>query len=135
MDAAIIHGGDSTYHLEAAISAIHCTSASFEKTDWATILSLYNLLAKRNPSPVVLLNRAIALAYAHSKHEAIEEIKKLAGMQKHYLYNAALGDLYSDTGQAQQAKFYYEAAINQTQSHQEQELLKKKLALTASTNN
>ena len=125
----------SSYHLEAAISSRHCVAHSFEQTDWETIFNLYTLLAERNPSPVVLLNRAIAMSFARSKTEAIEEIKKLSGLQNHYLYNAALGDLYFDTGQSQQAAFFYGAAIKQTHNPQEQELLKKKLALTAIASN
>lgn len=128
-------GSVSAYHLEAAISSMHCAAHSFAQTDWDTIFNLYTVLAERNPSPVVLLNRAIAMSFARTKHEAIEEIKKLAGLQKHYLYNAALGDLYFETGQPQLAKFYYTEAISQTQSPQEQELLKKKLALTACISN
>jgi predicted RNA polymerase sigma factor len=128
-------GSISTYHLEAAISSRHCVADSFEQTDWETILNLYTLLAERNPSPVVLLNRAIAMSFARTKLEAIEEIKKLTGLHKHYLYNAALGDLYFETGQAQQATFFYLAAIKQTNNPQEQELLKKKLAMTTSASN
>ena len=125
----------STYHLEAAISSMHCIANSFEQTDWNAILSMYNLLAERNPSPVVLLNRAIALSFARTRLEAIEEIKKLTGLQNHYLYNAALGDLYFETGQSQLARFYYESASGQTHNPQEQELLKKKLSMTSNTSN
>ena len=125
------HGNTlSTYHIEAAISSMHCTAASFEKTNWESILTMYNLLAQRNPSPVVLLNRAIALSFARSKQEAVDEIKKLTALQNHYLYNAALGDLYIDMGQAQLARTFYETALRQTHNPQEQELLQRKLALT-----
>jgi predicted RNA polymerase sigma factor len=135
LGCASSNGSVSQYHLEAAISSRHCVAESFEKTDWETILNLYTFLADRNPSPVVLLNRALAISFARSKFEAIEEIKKISGLRNHYLYNAALGDLYIWTGQPQLAKLFYAAAIDQTHSPQEKELLKKKLALTASTNN
>jgi predicted RNA polymerase sigma factor len=52
----------STYHLEAAIAAQHCTARSFIDTDWSGILTLYNLLIGPKPSPVYQLNRAIVLA-------------------------------------------------------------------------
>jgi RNA polymerase sigma factor (sigma-70 family) len=125
--------GLSTYHLEAAISSMHCMADSFEQTNWKAILGMYNLLAERKPSPVVLLNRAIALSFAESKQVAIEEIKKLDSLKNHYLYNAALGDLYFDIDKLSEAKAFYETALKQTQSLQERELLKKKLSL-ASTN-
>ena len=121
--------GISNYHLEAAISSMHCFAPSFKQTDWKTILSMYNLLAERKPSPVVLLNRAIALSFAESKRAAITEIRKLDSLQNHYLYNAALGDLYFEIGQITEAITFYERAIKQTHSLQEQELLKKKLNL------
>ena len=120
----------STYHIEAAISSMHCTAASFERTNWESILAMYDLLAQRNPSPVVLLNRAIAVSFARSKQEAIDEIKKLTALQSHYLYNAALGDLYIEMGNAPLAKSFYETALKQTHNPQEQELLQRKLALS-----
>ena len=121
--------GLSTYHLEAAISSMHCSVDSFEQTNWKAILAMYNLMAERKPSPVVLLNRAIALSFAESKQAAIAEIKKLESLQNHYLYNAALGDLYFDIGQVHEARVFYETALQQTHSAQEQELLKKKLSM------
>ncbi len=128
-------GSVSAYHLEAAISSRHCVAENFEQTDWNTIFNLYTVLAERNPSPVVLLNRAIAMSFARGKAVAIEEIKKLTSLQNHYLYNAALGDLYFETGQPQQASLFYLAAIKQTHNPQEQELLKKKLLTTSGTGN
>ncbi len=125
----------STYHLEAAISSMHCMAASFAQTNWKAILGFYNLLTERKPSPVVLLNRAIALSFAESKQAAIAEIKKLGSLQNHYLYNAALGDLYFDIGKTDEAKVYYETALKQTHNPQEHELLNKKLALTSSKPN
>jgi RNA polymerase sigma-70 factor (ECF subfamily) len=120
----------STYHIEAAISSFHCIAPSFEKTEWGKILFLYDNLVLRNPSPIIQLNRAIALAYAVSKQKAIEEIKQILPLQNHYLYNATLGDLYFETGQAALAKAYFEKAIELTYSPQEKELLKNKIGLT-----
>jgi len=66
---------------------------------------------------------------------AIEEIKKLSSLQTHYLFNATLGDLYFQTGHIATARNYYLTAIEQTQSQQEKELLKRKLVLTVIANN
>jgi RNA polymerase sigma-70 factor (ECF subfamily) len=117
----------SSYHLEAAISSFHCTAKNFEATDWKSILLLYDELIKRNQSPVVQLNRAIALGMAQSKEQAIKEVLKITVLQHHYLYNSTLGDLYAELGNQPKALLYYLEAIKQTNSPQEKELLKKKM--------
>jgi RNA polymerase sigma factor (sigma-70 family) len=117
----------SSYHLEAAISSFHCTASSFEATDWKSILMLYNELIKRNQSPIVQLNRAIALGMAQSKEEAVKEVLQITVLQHHYLYNSTLGDLYTELGNQSKALLYYLEAIKQTNSPQEKELLKKKM--------
>ena len=120
----------SSYHIEAAISSLHCQAESFEQTDWERILQLYDALVQRNASPVVQLNRALALGQAKSKEEAIAEILKITTLQDHYLYNAALGDLYLETGDKKKANIYFHAAETRTENVQEKELLKKKMVLT-----
>src|SRR4249919_3875593 len=64
----------SEYHIEAAIVAEHSTAKSFAETNWQRILSMYDLLAKINSSPVVLLNRAIVIGKISGPKKAIEEI-------------------------------------------------------------
>ncbi len=118
----------SRYHLEAAISSIHCLAESFEQTDWKKILSLYDVLLERFPSPIIQLNRAIALAQTGRKQKAIEEIQNITSLQKHYLYHSALGELHAETGEKGKAKAFFENAIELTNSPQEKELLRKKMA-------
>src|SRR4029079_18400044 len=67
----------STYHVLAAISAYHCSAADFESTDWGSILALYDKLLLIDPSPVVMLNRAIAFAKVKGPLKAIEVLKKI----------------------------------------------------------
>lgn len=67
----------SMYHILATISAQHCTAASFETTDWDSILSLYNMLASLDNSPIILLNRAVVLSKTHGVKQALEELYKI----------------------------------------------------------
>src|SRR5262249_48852027 len=64
LDAAIVRGSPGAYQLQAAIAALHARAASFEETDWAQIATLYGALARRAPSPVVEVNRAVAVGMA-----------------------------------------------------------------------
>jgi RNA polymerase sigma factor (sigma-70 family) len=127
-------GGDelSEYHLEAAIVAEHTTAPSFMETNWERILTLYDLLVQMNPSPVVLLNRAIVLSKIENPHKAIEAILRIPRVdeliQSQYLFSATLGELYSELGQQEEAKRLLGRAILLTHSSPEKKLLKKKLS-------
>ena len=121
----------SEYHIEAAIVAEHSFAKSFADTNWELILSLYDHLIHLNPSPVVLLNRAIVMGKLKEAKAAIGEIRSIKDigklMETHYLFSAVLGDLYKQMGNKAQAKNFLEKAINLTDSLAEKKLLKKKL--------
>lgn len=118
----------STYHLEAAIAAIHASAPSFEQTDWKSIYDLYELLYQYQPNPVVALNKAIASAYAVSRQHAIEELKRIKGLEKHHLYFASLGEIYLELDERKSAKDCFEKALYLTTSQKEQQLLRHKIA-------
>ena len=59
----------SEYHLEAGITSLHCAAPTYEKTEWAKILELYDILYRLKPSPIVALNRAIALGKAQGRNK------------------------------------------------------------------
>lgn len=87
----------SEYHLQAGIAAIHCTAPDFASTDWERILSLYDELYRVKPSPVVALNRAVALAHVAGPRaglDAINTMPQRARLENHYLLHAVLGELY-----------------------------------------
>ncbi|HEU4486707.1 MAG TPA: DUF6596 domain-containing protein [Povalibacter sp.] len=112
-DASI--GGDaiSRYHIEAAIAAVHARAENFADTDWAEILRNYDLLAELYPSPVVSLNRIIAVRYAVGAEAAFEEFQRtesLRRMQESLLYHATLGDLHTALGEEESAATAYRSA-------------------------
>ncbi len=91
----------SEYHLQAGIAALHCTAPSYAATDWGGILRHYDALLALKPSPIVALNRAVALAQAESPRAALDAIETMADRQRledHYLLHAVLGDLYLKCG-------------------------------------
>lgn len=86
----------SEYHLQAGIAACHCTAADYESTDWPRILRHYDDLYRLKPSPVVALNRAVAVAHVHGPQaglEAVAAIPQREKIESHYLLHAVLGEL------------------------------------------
>jgi RNA polymerase sigma-70 factor, ECF subfamily len=101
-------------HLEAAIASAHAAAASFDDTDWRTVAHYYALLEELKPTPVVQLNRAIALAYAEGPAAGLARLDALAGTRKlaHYpLYHAARGDLLVKLARADEAREAFAAAL------------------------
>ncbi len=87
----------SEYHLQAGIAAIHCTAADYASTDWARILRHYDELNRIKPSPVIALNRAVAVATLHGPQaglDAIAEIPQRDRLDSHYLLHAVVGELH-----------------------------------------
>jgi RNA polymerase sigma factor (sigma-70 family) len=124
-------GDDLTeFHLQAGIAALHCLAASFEATDWSQILSLYDQLVERNPSPVIALNRAVAIARVHGPGAAIREAERAgttSRMQEYYLLHAVLGELHSQAGNFPLAQTHWTQAFMLTHSPSERRLFQKKL--------
>src|SRR5690606_18968630 len=72
----------SEYHLEAAIASFHCAALSYEEAKWSKIVGLYDSLYRLKPSPIVALNRAIALGNADGPEEGLAELRKLSDETK-----------------------------------------------------
>ena len=119
------------YHIEAAIVAEHSIANNFAATNWPRILELYNLLTKINPSPVVLLNRAIVIGKISGASKAIEEINGIPEVGKfiktNYLFSAVLGEMYKQQKKFAEAKKYFEKAASLTNSEAEKKLIQKKI--------
>jgi RNA polymerase sigma-70 factor (ECF subfamily) len=84
------------YHLQAGIAACHCVAANYESTNWRQILSLYDRLVGIDDSPVVALNRAVAVAQVHGPEAGIEAAGAIRGreaLDSYYLYSAVMGEL------------------------------------------
>lgn len=85
------------YHLQAGISAIHCTAADYLSTDWANILRHYDELHRLKPSPIVALNRAVAVAHLNGPQAGLDALASMSQrdrLESHYLLHAVEGELY-----------------------------------------
>lgn len=119
------------YHLEAAIAYEHCKAITYADTDWETILSYYDLLSQLLPSPIVLLNRAIAIKELSGSAEALKEIQRIPHLQyleNYYLLHAILGDLYAENHDIAASKRHFEKALNLVPSEAERRLIERRLA-------
>jgi len=128
--AASLQGGDEAgggpYALQAAIAACHARAPVAEGTDWARIVSLYDRLLDRQPSPVVALNRAVAVSMAHGPATAlplVEALVPLPQMQRYHLLHAVLGDLLAKLGRGAEARQAFERAAELTNNERERGLL------------
>ncbi len=125
-------GGEkiSEYHLQAGISACHCLAESYEATDWSRILMLYEMLVYIDNSPIVLLNRAVAIAKVHGPRagiHAITKIKDRKRLEKYYLLHAVLGEFSMELGNSEQAAKHYRKALEFTRVKSERMFLSGKL--------
>jgi RNA polymerase sigma factor (sigma-70 family) len=102
------------YHVEAAIASVHAIAHRSEDTDWGTLVSLYDTLMKIRPSPVVALNRAIAVAQHEGPHRGLEEIHTIADLDllaAYPFYSAAIGELEFRSGRYEAAREHFRAAL------------------------
>jgi RNA polymerase sigma-70 factor (ECF subfamily) len=120
----------TTYHLEAAIAAHHAKAASGGDTDWTAILGLYDQLLALNPSPIVALNRAVALAGLRGPEAglaAVAEIETHPALADYYLLPATRADLFARLGDTQQAAECYRQALARPCSEPERRFLQRRL--------
>lgn len=120
----------SEYHLQAGIAACHCAAKDYESTDWAQILSLYDRLLELNDSPVIVLNRAVALANLHGPRAGIEAIQAIQNRQElnsYYLLYAVLGEFEADLNNKKAAADYFRKSLELTTIKSEQIFISKKL--------
>jgi RNA polymerase sigma-70 factor (ECF subfamily) len=104
----------SQYHVEAGIAAAHATAPDFEATDWAFIVHLYDQLYAINPSPVVALNRAVAISRSQGPAaglEALAGIEQHASLANYYLLPATQGRLYEELDDRPRASSFYRRAL------------------------
>jgi RNA polymerase sigma-70 factor (ECF subfamily) len=132
LDRAAAGSKLSEYHLQAGIAACHAAAPSYEATDWARILMLYNRLWELNSSPVVALNRAVAFSKLHGPEAAIRELERVSedsALGDYYLLPATMGELWSEAGETERAASYFRRALDCPCSEPERRFLLKKLAL------
>ena len=118
------------YYIQATISGLHCEAMRYENTKWSEILELYNVLLRLNPSPMVKLNRIVALSKAKSPEEALRELSKLKSNKSildHYLFHAIKGDCLLSIGNIIEAKEAIIKAVELTNNSMEKAHLLKKI--------
>ncbi|MFF7054014.1 RNA polymerase sigma factor [Streptomyces griseorubiginosus] len=119
-------GAPGPYVLQAGIAACHAHAYSYDETDWRAIATLYALLAARAPSPVVELNRAVAVSMAEGPAPALEIVDALTGdpaLQDYHLLPSVRGDLLARLGRTTEARAEFERAAALTRNARERELL------------
>lgn len=120
----------SVYLILATISANHCIATSFKKTDWKEILSLYDSLLELEDTPIIRLNRSVALSKVKGNEYAILELEKLEKKSKidnNHLFYLTLAEFYKLENDIEKAKNSYEKAISLTKNERDLKLLQKKL--------
>lgn len=118
------------YSLQAAIAAVHAEADSLEQTDWMQIVGLYDELLRLNPSPVIELNRAVALAMRDGPETGLEQVDRLLATGKldgYHLAHAARADLLRRLGRREQALVAYRQALTLAQQGPDRQFLQKRL--------
>ncbi|MFL6653804.1 MAG: RNA polymerase sigma factor [Sulfurifustis sp.] len=120
----------SPYHVEAAIASLHCAAPTYEETDWSAIVDLYDTLYRLKPSPIVALNRAIAVGKARGPEAGLIELERIpdaAALDDYPFYPAARGELLLLAGRPADAARYFERAKALARSRSETQYFESKL--------
>jgi RNA polymerase sigma-70 factor (ECF subfamily) len=119
-----------TYTLQAAIAAVHAEAESVTATDWRQIVALYDQLAQIQPSPVVQLNRAVAIAMRDGPEVGLEHINAVleqGELANYYLAHSARADMYRRLGRTAEARSAYQKALALTQQEPERQFLQERI--------
>jgi len=125
-----LRGGPGPFALQAAIAAQHCRAARPEDTDWQEIVRLYDLLEHLQPSPIVSLNRAVAVAMLDGPQPALALVDRLAAagdLDGYHLLHAARADLLRRTGLKVEAAESYGRALALVTNESERRFLERRL--------
>jgi RNA polymerase sigma-70 factor, ECF subfamily len=125
-----LRGGAGPFAVQAAIVALHCQAARAEETDWPQILQLYELLERLQPSPIVSLNRAVAVAMVRGPGPALDLVDALAAtgdLDSYHLLHSARADLLRRLGSSAEAIQAYERALALVSNDSERRFLERRL--------
>lgn len=131
LEAAFAGGEIGPYGLQAAIAAVHAEASSIEATDWAQIVGLYNVLLGAAPSPVIELNRAVALAMRDGAEAGLHQVEAILArgeLVDYHLAHAARADLNRRLGRWEQARSAYQRALQLSQQDMDRRFLERRLA-------
>ncbi len=118
------------YTLQAAIAAVHAEAPTAAETDWSEIIALYDLLLVQQPSPVIELNRAVAVAMRDGPQAGLDLINAILArgeLTDYHLAHSALADLYRRAGKKEEARASYERAVALTKQEPERRFLERRL--------
>jgi RNA polymerase sigma-70 factor (ECF subfamily) len=128
VEQALTRGPLGPYQLQAAIAAVHAQARRAAETDWAQIAALYGRLVEFVPSPVVKLNRAVAVAMSEGLERGLEEIEGVGGeLERYYLYHAARADILMRMGRKDEAAGAYRRALELATNGVERGFLRRRL--------
>jgi RNA polymerase sigma-70 factor (ECF subfamily) len=132
--AETLGGADGPYALQAAIAACHARARTAQDTDWSRIAALYGALAVRSPSPVVELNRAVAVAMSAGPQaglDIVDAVRSEPSLANYHLLPTVRGDLLEKVGRAREARAEFERAASLTRNARERKLLLERAAACA----
>jgi RNA polymerase sigma-70 factor (ECF subfamily) len=118
------------YTLQAAIAAVHAEAESTAATDWRQIVALYDQLARIQPSPVIHLNRAVAIAMSEGPEAGLRQIDAVlesGELANYYLAHSARAEMYRRLGRTAEARASYEKALALTQQEPERQFLQERI--------
>ena len=124
------------YHLEAEIASIHAMAPDFDSTDWGRIIRCYDELQSRNFSPVVELNRIVAVGHVHGPEKALSELRDLGGhymMTSFNLFHITMAHFLNETGEHDAAVAAYERAVELTANDPIRRFLRRKIEMLTSS--
>lgn len=130
LENVLRQGAPGVYQLQAAIAAVHCEARTPGETDWRQIVLIYNALETAQPSPVVSLNRAVAMAMAGEVEQALTIVDRLAKdrrMERYLFLHSSRADLLRRLGRTSEAAESYEKALELADSVPEQRFLRRRL--------
>jgi RNA polymerase sigma-70 factor (ECF subfamily) len=130
LDRSATGGVITAYHLEAGIAATHAAAPDAASTDWVHVIELYDHLYELKPSPVVALNRAVAVARVEGPRAGIEEIERImsqTSLRRYYLTHAALGALWRELAEENRARDHFRQALECSCSEAERQFLERRL--------
>jgi RNA polymerase sigma-70 factor (ECF subfamily) len=125
-----LRGGPGVFTVQAAIAAVHCGAARAEDTDWAQIVGLYDMLQQLQPSPIVELNRAVAVAMVQGPRTGLELINGIAAtndLENYHLLHAARADLLRRLAAFPEAEKSYRRALELATNESERRYLQRRL--------
>jgi RNA polymerase sigma factor (sigma-70 family) len=121
----------SAYHLQAEIAAMHSTTEHFTLTNWENILALYDLLREKQPTPVVLINRAVAVAQVEGPAAGLSALKAIpvdSQLERYPFLHAAEGEFHRRLGHSGEAEISFHRALDFARTEPQQRFLLRKLA-------